>query len=114
MDSDKVLELVNIVQREVEDYARGGIYKAITYPISDTARQHYAVLVIPDRDYPVKARPGIVVAARIMGDHVIIDEDITDRPLWEELVRAGIPREQIVCAYAGETPPNEGKAGEDV
>jgi hypothetical protein len=33
-------------------------------------------------------------------DKVIIDEDVTDRPLWEELVRAGVPREKIICAYA--------------
>jgi hypothetical protein len=40
--------------------------------------------------------------ARVVGETVLIDEDITDRPLWEELVRAGIPRERIVLLYAGE------------
>jgi hypothetical protein len=34
---------------------------------------------------------------------VIIDEDTTDRPLVEELIRWDIPREQIILAYAGET-----------
>ena len=47
----------------------------------------------------------VVVAARIINDKVIIDEDITDRPLWRELVRAGIPREQIILTYAGEKLP---------
>jgi hypothetical protein len=38
-------------------------------------------------------------------DTVIIEHDTTDRPLWKELVRAGIPREQIILAYAGEEAP---------
>ena len=103
---DRVIDLEAIVQREVEDYASGGSWKTTFYPVSDTVRQHYTVLAIPD--YPRKSRAGIVVAARIVGVKVIIDEDNTDRPLVEELMRAGIPREQIILAYAGETlPPQE-------
>jgi hypothetical protein len=104
MDRDGILDLVMIVRREVEDYAKGGIWKAITYPVSDHARQHYAVLVIPD--YPRKDPAAIVVAARVVDDKILIEEDITDRPLWEELVRAGIPREKIICLYAGEQLPS--------
>lgn len=36
-------------------------------------------------------RAGIVVAARGVEDTVFIDEDITDRPLVHEPVRAAIP-----------------------
>ena len=100
---DRVAELTNLVQREVEDYARGGASKAIAYPISDLIRQTYCVLVIPD--YPRPWRAGIVVAARVVGEYVVIDEDITDRPLVHELVRAGIPRERIVLTYVGERLP---------
>jgi hypothetical protein len=46
-----------------------------------------------------------MVMAHIEGDVVIIDEDLTDRPLVEALVRAGIPREKIVLAYTGEPLP---------
>lgn len=100
---DTIVDLVAVVQREVEDYARGETLRGISYPISDVSRQSYAVLVIPD--YPRYARAGIVVAARVVGDYVIIDEDITDRPLWQELVRVGIPRHHIICAYTGEKIP---------
>ncbi len=100
---DMIAELTDLVQREVEDYARGGTAKAVTYPVSDRARQTYTVIVVSD--YPRKYNSAVVVMARIVGDKVVIDEDITDRPLWEELVRAGIPREQIILAYAGEAPP---------
>jgi len=100
---DTVNELTAIVQHEVEDYARGGTWKAVTYPVSDLTRQTYTVIVVPD--HPRKYKSAVVVSARVVDDKVIIDEDITDRPLWEELVRAGIPREQIVLAYAGEKLP---------
>lgn len=98
-----IKELTHIVQYEVEDYAKGTTFGGETYPISDSDRQTYAVIIVPD--VPRKYKAGVVVAARIVNDKVIIDEDITDRPLWEELVRAGIPREQIILAYAGEKLP---------
>lgn len=100
---DGVNDLVSIVQREVEDYARGGGWKEIAYPVSDTTRHHYTVLSIPD--YPRPWHAAIIVAARIVDDFVVIDEDITDRPLWRELIRAGIPREKIILTYAGEQVP---------
>jgi len=103
MDRDAITDLIATVQREVEDYARGGGWEHIAYPISDTARQYYTVLIIPD--YPRKYRAGIVVAARVIDDYVVIDEDATDRPLWKELMRAGIPREKIILTYAGEKIP---------
>ena len=105
MDRDTVIALVSIVQHEVEDYARGGGWQETAYPVSDTAHHHYAVLSIPD--YPRLWPAAIVVAARIVDDFVVIDEDTTDKPLWKELVRAGIPREKIVCLYAGEQIPNQ-------
>lgn len=71
--------------------------------LSDTKRQSYAVLAVPD--YPRKFRAGIVVMARVEGDLIFIEHDITDKPLLEELTRAGIPREQIICTYLGETAP---------
>jgi hypothetical protein len=101
---ERVIELSHIVQREVEGYARPA-FNASAYAYSDTEHRHYSVLVFPD--YPRKFRAGIVVAARIVNDKVVIDEDRTDRPLWKELVQAGIPREQIICAYAGEKLPEE-------
>jgi hypothetical protein len=40
---------------------------------------------------------------RLEGDTIIIERDINDKALVGALVQAGIPREQIVLAYAGET-----------
>ncbi len=46
-----------------------------------------------------------MVMARVEGDKVIIEEDLTDRPLVDALLQAGIAREQIVLAYAGDPIP---------
>jgi vancomycin permeability regulator SanA len=40
---------------------------------------------------------------RIEGNPVVIEYDANNKPLIEMLISAGIPREQIVLAYAGET-----------
>lgn len=43
---------------------------------------------------------------RIIGEKIIIEEDRNSDPLYEALVEAGIPREKIVLAYAGEAVPD--------
>jgi hypothetical protein len=43
---------------------------------------------------------GLVVS--LQEDRVIIERDVNDKPLVDALVQAGIPRQQIVLAYAGE------------
>jgi XisI protein len=43
---------------------------------------------------------------RILGDKIIIEEDRNSDPLYQALVDAGIPRENIVLAYAGEAVPD--------
>jgi hypothetical protein len=47
---------------------------------------------------------GLIV--RMIGDLIVIDRDNNSKPLVEALLQAGVPREQIVLAYAGETVPH--------
>jgi hypothetical protein len=42
----------------------------------------------------------------VVGDTVVIEHDTTDRPLWQELVRLGVPREKIILTYTGEPVPD--------
>jgi hypothetical protein len=98
-------ELPEIVQREVADYARGHDWKGRTYSLENLADYAYSIIFIPDADHPTNKKPSIVMLARVIGEMVIIDEDITDRPLYKELLRCGIPRDQIILAYAGEKIP---------
>jgi hypothetical protein len=99
---DRVMDLTSVVQQVVEGYARPTL-EGKSYAVSNTERQIFTVVIVPD--YPPKFDSGIMVLAHIEGDRIIIDEDTTDRPLWEELVRAGIPRDQIILTYAGEKLP---------
>jgi XisI protein len=96
--------LANNVREVVFSYATGGL-NLRSFPMVNEEHQVYAVLVV---DYPVHRYPaGIVVMARIEDDQVFIEEDRTDRPLLDALVQAGVPREKIVLAYAGEAVPSE-------
>ena len=105
---ERIANLTDTVRREVADY-HGPAIKATTYYFEDLKNQTYAVVIIPEYDYPRKSWSGVVVLARVVDDMVIIEEDTTDRPLWKELVRAGIPREKIILTFAGETAPDENK-----
>ena len=89
--------LASIVKEVVFSYASGGL-NLRTYALSNEEQGVYGVNVI---DWPERHRSaGVVVLARVEGEQVIIEEDLTDRPLVEALVAAGIPREQIVLKYA--------------
>lgn len=107
---DRVIELTETVRREVADYNNVQAWKARSFYLEDADQYIYAVVDVPANDHPLVQKPGIVVMARVVGDKVVIDEDITDRPLYKELMRAGVPREQIILAYAGEQPPDQKEA----
>ena len=98
---DKITTLDDVVQNEVDMYAGHGTGGKL-YSVNDHQRQIYSVIVIPDDP---KDRPAwVLVMAHIVDNHIVVDEDRTDKPLVEALmINGGIPREQIVLAYAGET-----------
>ena len=104
---DGVTNLTAILEQEVAWYANVKGWKAKSHYIEDEKHQIFTVIAVPEKDHPMLKRPGITVMARIVGDNVIIDEDKTDRPLYEALIEAGIPREKIIAAYAGEKLPDE-------
>jgi hypothetical protein len=65
-------------------------------------------VIIPDD--PIWDKQGrkayIVVLARMVGDHVVIEEDRTDKPLVDALmINGGVPREKIILVYNGEKLP---------
>src|SRR5579859_3782531 len=95
---DRIDNLTEIVQREVADYVMESP-NATAYYVERPQQSLYAVISVPTHN-PQKAT--VMVMARISHDRVIIDSDKTDRPLYEALIEAGIPRERIVLAYAGE------------
>jgi hypothetical protein len=93
-----------ILKNEIAAYNRGKGWKVQGYLIEDAHQHLYMMVIVPDDDHTEK-KPAIALMARLIGQHIIIDEDITDRPLYEALIRAGIPREQLILRYAGEKVP---------
>jgi XisI protein len=48
---------------------------------------------------------GVSLVVRIVQDYVIVERDQNDKLVIDALVQAGIPRNKIVLAYAGELAP---------
>lgn len=97
--------LVDIVREEVLEYASDGVGINIRlFPIFDEVRKIYAVNAVDYPRYDILA--GVVVLARVVGDIVVIENDGTDKPLFDALLGRGIPREKIVLAYANEPVPD--------
>ena len=98
-------EIKRIVRAEVRKYAGSGRGANIRlYPILDDEHATYTVNAIahPRRD----ELADVVVLARIVKDIVVIEEDMTNKQLVDALIQAGIKREQICLAYAGDDLPD--------
>ncbi|KAB2854538.1 MAG: XisI protein [Anaerolineae bacterium] len=94
--------LSHVVKREMKSYAGSDTHTKL-YAILDDAAQIYTVNVVDNSPQRRPAR--VVVMARTVDDHIVIEAVTTDRPLVRRLVEAGIPREKIILAYTGESLP---------
>jgi hypothetical protein len=94
--------LADIVQNEVQGYA-GEMLNGYAYlAISPDHRVFTIVSVGKIKDERIT---NLSLLARIEGEKVIIEQDDSNKPLVHALVQAGIPREKIILAYAGEPAP---------
>jgi hypothetical protein len=100
---DRVEGLAVVVRHEVEDYVSPSP-NATMYFMEEDVHQLYAAISIPHHH---QQQVRIVVMAQVVGERVIIHEDITDRPLYEALVQAGVSRDAIILAYEGEEVPTK-------
>ena len=97
-----VNSLKGILEAELLKYAGEGL-NAITFPVFDEQRGHYAIAVI---DHPTYREPAdVVILVRMAGDKIVIEEDMTDKKLVDALLQQSVPREQIILAYNGEVAP---------
>jgi len=100
---DRVVDLTEIVAREIAEYVALGAHGEETYFVSNDAKHTYAFISVP-HDHPQES--AIIILARVRDDQkIIIDTDLTDKPLYKSLIDAGVPRSQIIRAYAGKTEP---------
>jgi len=91
-----------ILIHELEKYS-GKAFNGYSYLDMNGEQTHFVITSIGHiRDRRV-VNTAIIV--QLVNDTIIIDRDIFDKPLVEALVQAGIPRSQIILAYAGELVP---------
>ena len=90
-----VIDLTTVVQAEIADYVRPSP-NSIAYYLENKRDNIYAVVAVPQTS---GEKPAVLLLARIDDGRIIIETDITNKPLAEALQQAGIPAEQIVLAY---------------
>jgi hypothetical protein len=88
-----------IVRRVIEEYAsyKPSHGRIDTEAIIDPARDHYEVMHIGWDG--VRRVHGTVIHIDIINGKVWVQYDGTNRPVAEELIAAGVPREDIVLAF---------------
>ncbi len=102
---ESVISLVDILKNELNWYANTIGYKSTAHLFCDEKSQKYVIVTVDDYDSPNLDKIAAMIMAHIEGDYIVIDGDNTDKPLYEGLMQAGIPREKIILAYAGERVP---------
>jgi hypothetical protein len=93
---------VDILKREVKAYAGEGL-NGMSYFTQSEDGTVFSVVGISFM--PGETWADAALIARIDGEHIIIELDISDKPLVDALTQAGIPRDRVVLAYAGEKLP---------
>jgi hypothetical protein len=88
-----------ILKAAMSDYAVSGL-NGVSYLMQAEHEAAYAVITIGK--FAGKRFTNMGLVAHVENELIIIEHDINDKPLVDALVQAGIPREQIVLAYAGE------------
>jgi|SRR5579859_4639127 len=90
--------LVAIVEREVKGYVRPSINGLMVY-VSNAKKGVYGAAWLAGDP---RQTSHLVVMARVVDDLVVIHADNREFPLEDELVKAGIPRQQFHVVRAGE------------
>ena len=92
--------LRDILHRTMKGYA-GRALNGYSYLMSSGDGTVFAIVSVGHvRDRRI-VDTGLV--ARLMGERIIVEHDVNDKPLVDALVEAGVQRGQIVLAYAGES-----------
>jgi hypothetical protein len=95
--------LTDIIKTTLSWYAGGGPNLKIYFLFNDEDQVYSAVAIdTPQREQAA----GLVALVRLLGEWVVVEEDHTDRPIYEALMKQGIPRERIILHYAGELLPS--------
>ena len=93
--------LREIVHRVIKEYAVDGA----NFVSSLTIRPDGNLFTVVDFAVDNKGRRFVAtsIVTELVGNYIVIEYDDNDKPLVDALVQAGIPREQIILTYAGES-----------
>jgi hypothetical protein len=96
---DRVDRYRSIVRKVIEEYAEGKPSRGEieSEAIIDPERDHYEVMFVGWHGQ--RRVHGSVVHIDVKNGKVWIQHDGTNRPVAEELMAAGVPREDIVLAF---------------
>lgn len=95
-------ELKKILKIEMEKYAIKGLNDEAYFAQADS-QNTYFIVGISELNKVRQVETDII--ARIIEGKIIIEKDMNSKPLVDALEQAGVPREKIVLAYAGEKVP---------
>ncbi len=92
--------LKDTVRAVTAGYAREGL-NSHSYLIHNDDNTILSVVTVPK----CKGSSFVSLLVRMLADTIVIERDQNDKPLVNALIQAGIPRAQIILAYAGEPAP---------
>jgi hypothetical protein len=94
--------LTNTVMQAMTGYAVNGLNG---YSVLTTTADQRMLTVVSVAEVHGKRIISVSLMVRLENDMAVIDHDVNNKPLVDALVQAGVPRERIVLAYAGEAVP---------
>jgi hypothetical protein len=95
-------ELKSILRQCLESYA-GKALNGMLYLMSNSEETIFSITSIAQVRGETLIETGIV--ARLEDEKIIIERDVSNKPLVDALEQVGISRQQIILAYQGEAHP---------
>lgn len=95
-------DIKSILISELNAYA-GKAFNGEVYLTSNADQNRFVVTAVGQVKGERVVNTSLMV--QLADNRVIIDQDTNSKPLVDALLQAGIPRQQIILAYAGEPVP---------
>jgi hypothetical protein len=96
------MDLKAIIAREIQPYA-GEMLNGHAYLTVSSDQSVFTVVSVAT--LKSERLTHLSLHIRVVGEHIIVEHDDSSEPIVDALLRAGVPRSQIVLAYAGEPVP---------
>ncbi|MEO8396956.1 MAG: element excision factor XisI family protein [Chloroflexota bacterium] len=94
--------LKSTLERMIETYVGKGL-NGYSYLMSDPDRAIFTIISVGYIKGQRLVDANLIT--RLVDDKIIIERDMNDKPLVDALLQAGVPRSQMILAYAGEAVP---------